>query len=44
MQWYTGLAECEVDCGFPARSDFRKFYLLSLYRDIAFAIKNPLSL
>src|SRR5712691_437622 len=40
MEWYVGLTENEIDCGLVASSDFGKFYLLSLYRNVAFAVKS----
>src|SRR6266446_1653446 len=40
MEWYVGLAECEIDCDFSARNDFRKLCFLLLYRHVAFAIEN----
>ena len=40
VEWYAGLAENEIDCGFVASSDFGKFYLMSLYRNAAFAVKS----
>src|SRR5216684_5945285 len=40
MEWYAGLAENEIDCGLVASSDFGKFYLMLLNRNVAFAVKS----
>src|SRR5258708_7756802 len=40
MEWYVGLAENEIDCGFVASSDFGKFCLMLLNRNVAFAVKS----
>ena len=40
MEWYVGSAENEIDCGLVASSDFGEFYLMLLYRNVAFAVKS----
>jgi hypothetical protein len=40
VEWHIGLVENVIDGGLVTSSDFGKFYLMSLYRNVALAVKS----